>query len=521
MTLQQSGQISALDIIVEEAIHPQDSLGMNTTLSRNLAKRSSGQIAYSDFYGKSSVVPGCQGFSTSTSFQIPAFNNVLTIEVWGAGASGGNSNSNLGPAAAGGYSVAKLNGGWLVGYGGQGGQNQLSWTGHRGHYDGYGGVGGAASGGDINMSGGDGAAGQPAAPGRGGTAVRGGAGGAGQYPVGQNGGFPGGGGGGTGEGSGGGKFSWDCGGGGAGGYVAKNIFKGDGYAPPYSTAIIEIGAPGLGVAVYGTEKGGDGAAGYCRICWDMGAVAPLQAGTYINSFCYLYGLYYTLADGNNGTYIQLAQSNSPACGYVAPPDGSTSYTEPGTCFLPGSKVRMADGTDKNIEDVKIGEYVLGAFGEFNQVIAKDDPWLGNRFMYKINGEHDTSDDHPHVSPDKKFYCPEPDAIYKEWGSYFTCELPDGTFEQWLNVGLKNHKVELLTPGVVLQTLDGGREVKEIIPYNMPYDTKLYNLVVAGSHTYFVNEYAVTGWPREDDFDYDTWKPTGVVLTYDDYRNPKV
>ena len=245
------------------------------------------------------------------------------------------------------------------------------------------------------------------------------------------------------------------------------------------------------------------------------------AGTLMTSYChgqYLYGLF---SDGGRGGYEQLLKGlTDGVCGYVAP-DGSTSYTEPGTCFLPGSKVRMADGTDKNIEDVKIGEYVLGAFGEFNQVIAKDDPWLGNRFMYKINGEHDTSDDHPHVSPDKKFYCPEPDAIYKEWGSYFTCELPDGTFEQWLNVGLKNHKVELLTPGVVLQTLDGGREVKEIIPYNMPYDTKLYNLVVAGSHTYFVNEYAVTGWPREDDFDYDTWKPTGVVLTYDDYRNPKV
>ena len=393
MTLQQSGQISALDIIVEEAIHPQDSLGMNTTLSRNLAKRSSGQIAYSDFYGKSSVVPGCQEFTTSTVFQIPAFNYVLSIEVWGAGASGGNSNSNLGPAAAGGYSVAKLNGGWLVGYGGQGGQNQLSWTGHRGHYDGYGGVGGAASGGDINMSGGDGAAGQPAAPGRGGTAVRGGAGGAGQYPVGQNGGFPGGGGGGTGEGSGGGKFSWDCGGGGAGGYVAKNIFKGDGYAPPYSTAIIEIGAPGLGVAVYGTEKGGDGAAGYCRICWDMGAVAPLPAGTYINSFCYLYGLYYTLADGNNGTYIQLAQSNSPACGYVAPADPGSGGDGP-CCFSSESMVLMADMTYKAIAEIQIGEQIINDAGNISSVINTKQTVVGNRKMIKFaNKNIVVTDDH--------------------------------------------------------------------------------------------------------------------------------
>jgi hypothetical protein len=40
---------------------------------------------------------------------------------------------------------------------------------------------------------------------------------------------------------------------------------------------------------------------------------------------------------------------------------------------------------------------------------------------------------------------------------------------------------------------------------MPEDTQLYNLVIGGSHTYHVDGYAVTGWPREDDFDYDLWK----------------
>ena len=52
---------------------------------------------------------------------------------------------------------------------------------------------------------------------------------------------------------------------------------------------------------------------------------------------------------------------------------------------------------------------------------------------------------------------------------------------------------------------------------MPPETKLYNFVVGGSHTYFVNGYAVTGWPREDDFDYDKWESKGIQLTLDDYR----
>lgn len=39
---------------------------------------------------------------------------------------------------------------------------------------------------------------------------------------------------------------------------------------------------------------------------------------------------------------------------------------------------------------------------------------------------------------------------------------------------------------------------------MSPDTQLYNLVIDGSHTYHVDGYAVTGWPKEDDFDYDVW-----------------
>jgi hypothetical protein len=58
----------------------------------------------------------------------------------------------------------------------------------------------------------------------------------------------------------------------------------------------------------------------------------------------------------------------------------------------------------------------------------------------------------------------------------------------------------------LKTIEGSREVKKIEYTPFPSDTQLYNLVVGGSHTYHVEGYAVTGWPREDDFDYDLWVP---------------
>jgi hypothetical protein len=73
-------------------------------------------------------------------------------------------------------------------------------------------------------------------------------------------------------------------------------------------------------------------------------------------------------------------------------------------------------------------------------------------------------------------------------------------------GLKKERILQLHESVELKTTDGSRIVKTLETYSLPPETQLYNLVVGGSHTYHVDGYAVTGWPREDDFNYDEWKP---------------
>jgi hypothetical protein len=72
-------------------------------------------------------------------------------------------------------------------------------------------------------------------------------------------------------------------------------------------------------------------------------------------------------------------------------------------------------------------------------------------------------------------------------------------------GLNPARVEQMDLGVLLKTVDGSREVTFLDTYEMAPETQLYNLVISGSHTYFVDGYAVTGWPNEDDFDYDSWE----------------
>ena len=185
------------------------------------------------------------------------------------------------------------------------------------------------------------------------------------------------------------------------------------------------------------------------------------------------------------------------------------------CFLSGSLVTMADDTQKNIEDVLPGDFVRGAFEEINTVVALSRNILGDRSMYKINNEHSTSNDHTHVSIDRKFCSIDLSATKNAWGYYYRVLLSDNKSEYWRNKGLTY--CQPLVIGTILQTVHVSKPVDTITEYTLPTNTIVYDLVVSDSHTYFVNGYAVTGWPRDDNWDYTSWTSTGVILTPDDYK----
>lgn len=188
--------------------------------------------------------------------------------------------------------------------------------------------------------------------------------------------------------------------------------------------------------------------------------------------------------------------------------GSTQGTvEVAPCFLAGSLVQMADGSVRVIEDVQVGDLVLGAFGEVNEVLALHRPLLGSHTMCKINNEHSTTSHHPHISADKGFYCVDPMTVETAtYGREHPVLNKDGQQQMRFLHGLRPGRVQSMDVGTFLKTIEGSRRVDQLDLYNLPEDTQLYNLVVSGSHTYHVDGYAVTGWPREDDFDYDNWTP---------------
>jgi len=175
------------------------------------------------------------------------------------------------------------------------------------------------------------------------------------------------------------------------------------------------------------------------------------------------------------------------------------------CFFAGALVSMVDGSTKVIEDVRVGDMVLGAFGEHNQVLALHRPLLGNNTMTNINNEHHTSSHHPHISFDKQFYAVKPAVVMSDtYGkSHEVLDENMVPYQRFL-AGLNSGRVQQMVLGLNLKTIDGSRTITLLDTYEMAPETQLYNLVISGSHTYHVDGYAVTGWPNEEDFDYDEW-----------------
>ena len=185
---------------------------------------------------------------------------------------------------------------------------------------------------------------------------------------------------------------------------------------------------------------------------------------------------------------------------------SVSTTAPAyPCFLKGSPVTMANGSSKPIEEVAVGDQVRGAFGEINTVLALHRPLLGTAQMAKINNTHSTTSHHPHISADKQFYCVHPARVDNQtYGREHDVIDGEGNTVKRMLHGLKKGRTQVMTLGLNLKTVDGSRVLETLEIYDLPPETQLYNLVVDGSHTYYVEGYAVTGWPREDDFDYENW-----------------
>jgi hypothetical protein len=166
-----------------------------------------------------------------------------------------------------------------------------------------------------------------------------------------------------------------------------------------------------------------------------------------------------------------------------------------SCFIAGTKVPLADGRILNIEDVKIGDILLGINNVHNEVLAFDSPVLGNRTLYRFNqkGDYFVTAEHPFLTTyGWKSIDPAATAV----------ENPD------LPVG---H----LQIGDDLVMADGSLcRLHQIEQQDADPATQLYNFKLSGNCSYIANGYFVHNKGGDD-------TPDQPVLSPIKYENQQI
>jgi hypothetical protein len=139
------------------------------------------------------------------------------------------------------------------------------------------------------------------------------------------------------------------------------------------------------------------------------------------------------------------------------------------CFIAGTKILMADGSIKNIEDVMLGDVVLGKDGSHNEVLEFLRPTLGDTgaTMMAFNGEMPfMTSDHPVYVRGYGWKSFDPKMTEQK---YF---MPVGKYQV----------------GDIIETPDGlGFEIKSIEEYtDQNQDQIIYNFRLGGNHTYIAD-----------------------------------
>lgn len=141
---------------------------------------------------------------------------------------------------------------------------------------------------------------------------------------------------------------------------------------------------------------------------------------------------------------------------------------PECCFIKGTQVELADGSPRNIEDLKPGDKVRGVSGSVNRVKSVLTPKLGGRQLWSFRGGE------PWVTWEHPFL-----TVAGEWASI----NPDATRdEDW-----KDDIARLENQPLVHR--DGATRITPLRAHDAEEQT-VYNLELTGDHTYFANGYAV-------------------------------
>ena len=182
-------------------------------------------------------------------------------------------------------------------------------------------------------------------------------------------------------------------------------------------------------------------------------------------------------DSTGKTFVSVNQRSGAFIGTATQTTVTQQTIAPafrGCCFIAGTKITMADGSIKNIEDVQIGDELIGKDGSVNTVLEYVRPVLGERTLISLN------DSVPFITNDHPVY------------------MKDGTWKSFDPVATKSKYKKLsdwnigkLEVGDVIETGDGvGFKIEAMSEYSDRDDLQVYNFSLNGNHTYIANNLVV-------------------------------
>ena len=140
----------------------------------------------------------------------------------------------------------------------------------------------------------------------------------------------------------------------------------------------------------------------------------------------------------------------------------------GGCFMPGTLMTLADGSQKKIEEIKVGEKLLGLFDTINEVKVILNPKTNGRRLVNINNKgFFVTEDHPFMTTGGWKSC------NKEMSNKNYPDLEVNQLQIGDEIRCKGNEVEKVT----------SIEYKEV-----DADTDLHNFTLDGDHTYIANGY---------------------------------
>ncbi|MGL4755052.1 MAG: hypothetical protein ACRCXB_22050 [Aeromonadaceae bacterium] len=184
-----------------------------------------------------------------------------------------------------------------------------------------------------------------------------------------------------------------------------------------------------------------------------------------------------------GSAIALALFANPFSYDFAHQEWQVTKAYAESCFVAGTRITMADGSERLIETLQAGERVLDQYGHTNQILAVERVLLGDRRLYGINqlppfftGEH------PFLTT-RGWAAISPPMTRAENPTLIVLPLFTGMrLLGWSaaantgNLALAPQPVELL--------------VESIYWIDAPPTTELFNLVLNGTHSYIANSLIV-------------------------------